>query len=47
MKRLKCKVCGTKFYPKAEDKYIVKERAYGLAALTKADEYYDAFRGEK
>lgn len=43
MKRLKCRVCRTRFYPKAEDKYIVKERAYGLASLTKADVYYDAF----
>lgn len=43
MKRLKCKICGTKFYPKSEDKYIAQEKAQGLMALTKQTVAYDAF----
>lgn len=32
-KKLKCKVCDTRFSPKSEKLYLVKERVSGLALL--------------
>lgn len=43
MKKIRCKVCGTRFSPKAENRYIAEERVTGLAALTTTGTTYEAF----
>ena len=40
---MKCKVCGKRFRLKKDNKYIVKVSPHGLACLTDAPRYYEAF----
>lgn len=43
MRGIKCKVCGKRFVPKAQDRYLCEENVPVLVRLTKAPMVFECF----